>query len=241
MRDLLGPASREQGDDRSLGVEAELAPEGEGIRGRVHQAHERMADERDRHAGVPVELFLEREDDEHPGHGVTDVVDPAAPPGPELRGDVIDDGDSAAMERPRQAEVEVRVVDQHRRVGRVPLGLLDHSPEDRAQVAEVGDDFEQPDDGEVADVREQGSALGLQPVAAQAEHIEAGHALAQMADELGAVEIARGFAARDEQAGHRKAEYIRVIRESQAEGGLSLRADIRRGSGRDEPLDPRWF
>jgi hypothetical protein len=62
-----------------------------------------------------------------------------------------------------------------------------------------------------------------------------------MADELGPVEVARGFAARDEQAGHRKRQYSRVIRESQEEVPVSLTKDIGGGKGPDEPLDVHRF
>ena len=110
------------------------------------------------------------------------------------------------------------------------VGIVEDAPEDGPQVAEVGNDLEQAHDREVADVREQRGPLGLQPVAAEADDIEAGHALAEVADELRSVEVARRFAARDQQAGHRKAQYSRVIRESQVAAPLSLpRGHGRRG------------
>ena len=61
-------------------------------------------------------------------------------------------------------------------------------------------DLEQAHHGQVADVGQQGGALGLQPVAPQPEHLEAGHRGAQVAHELGAVEVARRLAARDEKS-----------------------------------------
>jgi len=114
------------------------------------------------------------------------------------------------MQLAREPEVEVGIVDQDRDVGRVPVDLVQHAPEDRPQLAEMGDDFEQADDRQVADVREQRGALGLQPVAAQPDDLEAGHAPLEVADELRSVEIARRFAARDQQAGHRQERSIAV-------------------------------
>jgi hypothetical protein len=63
-----------------------------------------------------------------------------------------------------------------------------------------------------------------------------------VADELRSVEIARRFAARDQQAGHRKAQYSRVIRESQVEAALSLPADMGGGGRRTNLLirDGLW-
>ena len=101
-----------------------------------------------------VERLLERKDHEHARDGVADGREPAPPPGPYLGRDVVDDGNSAAVQGPGEAEVEVGIVDEDGDVrplaGRRPRA----APEDRAQVAQVGDDLEEPDDGEVAHVGE---------------------------------------------------------------------------------------
>jgi hypothetical protein len=132
------------------------------------RTHERMPHEAHRHARIPIERLLEGKDDEHARDGRADVVDTASPPGPELGRNVVDDGDPAAMERPSQPQVEVRIIHQHGGVGPVALGLLQDRAGRPPGDAEVRDDLEQADDGEVADVGQQRGALRLQPVAPEA-------------------------------------------------------------------------
>ena len=58
--------------------------------------------------------------------------------------------------------------------------------------------LEEAHHGQVADVGEEAAALGLEPVAAEAEHVEGPRLVAQVADEVAGVEVARGLAAGDE-------------------------------------------
>ena len=79
------------------GIEA-VARAGTPSRSRVrrHEVDQRMADERDRARPPRVELLLEREDDEHARDVLADRAQPPRPPGPDLRRDVVDDGNAAA-------------------------------------------------------------------------------------------------------------------------------------------------
>ena len=76
-----------------------------------------MADELDAGQPLLVEPGLEREDDREPIDPARDLAHPAAPPRPHLRADVVEDRHARALGDPRQAQVELREVDQHAEVG----------------------------------------------------------------------------------------------------------------------------
>ena len=159
----------------------------------------------DGHARLPVERLLEREDHQHPGDRLPDGAHASPPPGPDLRRDVVDDGNAAAAQLARQAQVEVGVVDEHGDVGRAASTSASTCRKMRAQAAQVRDDLAAgPRPRGRARARRgapPGSAAGLRP--GRRPRGRATRA-PEMADQLGAVEIARGLAAGDEEAGHRR-------------------------------------
>ena len=76
-----------------------------------------MSDKGDVHPGIPVEFFLEGEDDGHPIHGFPDRLDPALPPGPHLGTDIVENLDAVLPGGAGEREVEIRVIDQDDEVG----------------------------------------------------------------------------------------------------------------------------
>ena len=242
MRDLLLAAAGQERHHRPCGIEASLAEERVAVGRPLEEAHQGVADEGDGHARLPVQLLLEGEDHDHARHRPADGVHAASPPRPELRRDVIDDGDTAVAERAGQPEVEVRVVDEHGGVRRPAVHLLHDAPEHGAQVAQVGEDLEQADDGQVLRVGEQRRALGLEAVASKAEHVQVSHALAELAHELRAVEVPRSLAARDQEAGHGAGSISPVISRAQCNGArVPRQGHRRRAARRREGLDRGWF
>ena len=85
-----------------------------------NQLHERVPDELDGDADPLVDLRLEREDDQHAIDEPLHRRQAAGAPRPQLRADVVDDGDAQPVHGLAEAEVEVREVDQHQDV-RPPL------------------------------------------------------------------------------------------------------------------------
>ena len=188
--DLLPPAAGEDCEHRPRGVEALLGEERPGMGGRSHDLDERVADERDGHARLAVERLLEREDHEHAVDGLPDLLEPAAPPGPDLGRDVVDDRDSAPLQLAREAQIEVGVVDEDGEVGALGVGAGEQFAEDAPQAGQVAQHFEEADDREIVDVRNELTTLGLQAVAAEAERVDVFPEGAEVADELGRVEVA---------------------------------------------------
>src|SRR5919204_6187238 len=89
--------------------------------GDARETDERMPDELHWHAGVPINLFLERKDDEHAIGEGANRVDAPRPPRPDLRADVVNHRDAKPPDLLREPEIEVRKIDDDERVG--PLGF----------------------------------------------------------------------------------------------------------------------
>src|SRR6058998_1658720 len=71
-----------------------------------------MSDEFDRHAGVAINLLLERKDHEDEVRDLADRLQAAGAPRPDLRADVVDDGNAEPLELTRQRKVEIRKIDR---------------------------------------------------------------------------------------------------------------------------------
>ena len=102
--------------------------------------------------------------------------------------------------RPGETEVEARVVDQDREVGAVAIHLREHALEDPPEGSEMPHDLDDPDHGQFADVAQQRRLLCEQVLAAETEGIETRQARPQVAQELAAVQVARGLAAGDQES-----------------------------------------
>ena len=133
---------------RASVVDAERAPRRRLVRLQRDHLGQRMADVGDRHAGLLVDLFLEREDHQHVRHRLLDFLDAPAPPGPDLRADEVHGRDAGRLQLHLEAEVKAGIVgaDEHRRpfgqqaVAQVVLDALD--------LAVARDHFEQAAHGQ---------------------------------------------------------------------------------------------
>ena len=65
-------------------------------------------------AGFPIDLFLERKDDQHLVDELTNLLDPSFTPGPDLWADVVDDGDAGILQTLRKPQIEIGKVDENR-------------------------------------------------------------------------------------------------------------------------------
>src|SRR5262249_30223321 len=157
------------------------------------EVHERMPDERDGYPRFLVELFLEREDHEHARDRLADLVDTPAPPRPDLRRDVVDDGNVAALELAGEAEVEVGVVDEHREIRPLAVPPGEQAAKDPAETAEVPHALDEAHDRELAHVGDELRPVGLRVVAAEPRHGQPGDEGAKVPQQLAAVKIARGL------------------------------------------------
>jgi hypothetical protein len=207
VADLLAAAARQQRDHRARRVQAVGSEEFRAVMPHGHQVHERMPDESDRHARLLVEAGLEREDDDHVRDVGSNRPEASPAPGPDLRRDVVDDGDPPGVQCPCEPQIEIGVVHQDRDVGALAIDLGEQRAEDPAEVLQVGDHFPQADDREIADVGEERRALGGEALAAKAENPRriVRHQGTDVAHEVGGVEVAGRLTTRYEEPRHRRA------------------------------------
>ena len=113
---LVAPAAGQQRDDRLRRIEPERAQERRrAAAGGGMTSSSGWPTHSTGTPAVSVDRLLEREDDQHAIGDARIVFIRPAPPGPELRADVVDDRDAELAQRARQAEVEVGKVDRRRR------------------------------------------------------------------------------------------------------------------------------
>src|SRR5204863_2096099 len=100
--DFVGTASGKNGDGWRVDRQPEPRAQILARTRRPREIHERVPHEVDRDTGIAVNLFLEREDDEHPIGDLADRFQATRPPRPDLRADVIHDRHSEILDLPGQ-------------------------------------------------------------------------------------------------------------------------------------------
>src|ERR1051326_1315688 len=91
----------------------------------MHELDKGVSDVLHRDAGVAVNRFFERKYDQHPIHDRAHRLHASGSPGPQLRTDVVDDGNAEPFDAACQREVEIGKIDDHQNVG-----TMDASPTD---------------------------------------------------------------------------------------------------------------
>ena len=221
--DFLLLAAGQHREHRSGGVKPLRGEKRSAVPGRPREIDQRMTHEGDGDSRLAVERLLEGEDHDHVRDALADRLHPPAAPGPDLRGDVVDDGDAAPLQLAREPEVEVGVVHEDRGGGRVAVHLREHRAEHPSQAPQVTEHLEQAHHRQVADVGEEAAALGPEPVAAEAEHLEGAEPGPQVTDEIPRVEVPRGLTAGHEQPGGARTLGTRWSRSREYIHGRSVR------------------
>ena len=194
---FVAPAAGQQRDERRVDGDTEAgAHVGPGPR-RRHHVEERMADPLDRHAGITIDALLEFEDHQDAVGDAAHRLHAPRTPGPELRADVVDDRHPELAQGAGEREVEVGKIDGDEDVWTFLARVRDEAPVDLIGPGQDAGDFEQAGHGQAAEVSEQGGAGGAQPIAAESGHRDVRCLRANLARELGGVQITRRFAARD--------------------------------------------
>src|SRR6266496_676136 len=150
-------------------------------------------------AQAPIDLRLEGKERDDAAGPARDRPGAARAPGPDLRADVVDQGDPVAFQTARQQTVEVGKVDEHRAVGTaLPCGgleTLEGPPQRRKLFEDLGDSH----DGELLRADHAVEAGGGQTVSAHAEGEEIRLFLAERLEQTRAMPVARGLAGRDQE------------------------------------------
>ena len=159
-----------------------------------------MADILRRHAALPIPVFLERQRAKHVIDPLAHLRDAPAQPGPQLRRHEVENRDAVEMGPSRHPPVEPGIVDQHDCVGALmakrAIGLGDQGHE----LRQHGEDTRQTHHRELRQWEEMPAPRRGHLVAAEADALHIGLKLAQAADEIGAVDVAAGFADAEEDA-----------------------------------------
>src|SRR5205085_778009 len=134
-----------------------------------------------------------------------DVIDEAAhfvyapaAPGPELRRHEVENGNAAEMGPPRHPPVKARIIDQHDRVGALGAEVTIGAGQEIEKDMGIGQDTEEPHHRQAAQWVEEPAAGGLHLLTTIADTFHIGMEPAQLADQVGAVEVAARFAGTDE-------------------------------------------
>src|SRR5271157_743813 len=155
-------------------------------------------------AALTIKLLLEREDHQHPADVLTHAFNASLLPGPELRTDVVNDGNAALVKFAGEPQIEIWEVDEHRRIGPAPLRLAHHLAKAAIDGWNVLDDLDDADFGDLASVRQQLAAGRAHLLAADAEEIDLsirlplGDLFAQGLHQLCAIKFARCLSCGDE-------------------------------------------
>ena len=125
---------------------------------RLRHVEQRMAHPLDRDAGAPVDLLLERKDDQHAVGDALHGLHPSRPPGPQLRADVVDDRHAELAHRVRQPEIEVGKVDRDEHVGPGFRGMRQEPAIDRVGAGQHARHLEEPGDRQALKVGDEARA-----------------------------------------------------------------------------------
>src|SRR5258707_915616 len=158
-----------------------------------------MADKLGIDAAIAIELLFEGENHECLIDVLAKQSHPTLSPGPELRADVIDDGNSTLFHLPRHAPVECGRVDDDGQVGLAAVRLFYQTVKQPPDFGKVPEDFSDADDGKVFRVNYGVAAGGTHFVAAHTEEVDRrGEFAAQGLDQLRPVHFAGSLACRDQ-------------------------------------------
>jgi hypothetical protein len=135
----MHPAAREQANSPSFGIQPELLESDLLWEGRLHDIKKGVAYPFHIDPCCLIERDLKREEDNHFFHHSSDQVNPFGSPGPYLRTDIIEDGDSSSMGQLGQSKIELGKIDQDDEIRFLPFERPFQSSqglEDRSQFQE---------------------------------------------------------------------------------------------------------
>ncbi len=110
------------------------------------------------------EFGLERQDGRHAVRRCSERARPTTLPGPDLGRDVIQHSASAHVGRPRNPQIESRIIHQNHQVGTLDLNQPNHLSFQAPEIWEARQDFDESHDGERVEFGQEFHPLGLEPI-----------------------------------------------------------------------------
>ena len=172
---LAHPRAGEQGEVE--GLAGEVAAGGGAVPdvGQLgHLVHQRVADPGHLGPVTAVEVDLEGEEHHHQVDHLGDGANPPAPPGPDLRTDVVEHRHPPPLQLTGEAQVELREIDQHRHRRAATVHRRQQLGE---HLAGAGQDLERLGEADHGDLGAVGEGIQTgrpQLVAAEAESLDVG-------------------------------------------------------------------
>src|SRR5271154_5015134 len=108
-----------------------------------------MANERSVHSAIAIELFFKGKNYESFIDILAQQADASLPPSPELRADVVNDGNAALAHLPRHPPVKCGRVDDHGEGRAFFIGRANQFLKERINLRKMTQNFGDADDGEV--------------------------------------------------------------------------------------------
>ena len=166
--------------------------------GRRRQFGQRMPHERGIHSAIAIELLFERKNDQGLGDVLAQQSYTSLPPRPELRRDVVDDGNVPLLHLTRDAPVECGRIDHDGEVGLPKVSFVDQLVKESPDFGEMAENLGNSDHGKIAGVDDGIAASFTHALAAHAEELQRGIASPQGLDELRAVHFTGSLPGRDQ-------------------------------------------
>src|ERR1051326_3464768 len=139
-----------------------------------------MSNIADLNAVAAIKLLLKGKDHDHLADIFLDLLHASGAPGPYLRADKVEHRNAPPMQLACQPQVEVREVDQDGGVGLALRSFGHQMLEAAADVRQVFDHFNQPDDGDIFRIDQQLAAGGTHLFSAHAKVGRAGDKLVEV-------------------------------------------------------------
>src|SRR5579864_670218 len=131
----------------------------------------------DLHSVAAVEILLEGKDHNHLADVLTDLLDPAGTPRPHLRADKIKHRNLEPVKMPRQAQIEVREINEHCGLRPPLFRFVNDAPEFPANSRKMRDHLGQPYYGDLTGINQEFASGSAHSVAPHAEKFRAGSKL----------------------------------------------------------------
>ena len=196
LRHLRGPAARQQGDDRGLCGQPQIAPGLRPVRHTGQFLNHRMADKAGVHVQRAIQRGLEGKQAQQAIDGPRDLVHTPRTPGPDRGADQVRGAHTGIAQAPRQSQIEVRRVDAEQQRRRVGAPAPVQRAADTQQFGQATEGFDQAHNGQALQGVQGVKALGDHRLAADALGVQgtSGQGALERTQHTAAEHIAGGLA-----------------------------------------------